>query len=118
MHHHGVSWSVEVENGRLGDRLRKEALQEAGDILGKLRRKLVGVHAVCPIILATQRNPVQFSLQDLFDGEWLVDVGVFGDERSGTVWVKGEERPFVLLLTLWVWQVIMEVEVSLMLWIT
>jgi hypothetical protein len=80
MHHHGISRGVKVENGRLGYRLGKETLQEARDVVRKLRRRLVRVHAVCPIVLATQRDPVQFSLQNLFDGEWLVDVGVFGDE--------------------------------------
>lgn len=42
-----------------------------------------GVDAVRPVVLAAESNPVEAALEDLGNGEGLMDGGVFRDEGGG-----------------------------------
>ena len=58
-----VAGGVKVDDGRFGYRVGKHAVQESRDVCGKVWRGFVGIHLVCPVVLAAQCHPAEFAVQ-------------------------------------------------------
>ena len=67
VHHHGVARGVKVDDGGLGERLREQLLQEPPDVGRKGMWWHVRVNAVGPVVLASQREPVETMVEDFLD---------------------------------------------------
>lgn len=115
VHHHGVARRVDVDDGRLGERLREQGLQEPGDVRGEVGMVSVTgrICAFRPIVLAAESHPPELAVHDLPDREGLVDGGILGLELGGRIGMEGEERQGISGLVFGVWNVIVGVEVCL-----
>ncbi|KAL8966085.1 MAG: hypothetical protein Q9183_003526, partial [Haloplaca sp. 2 TL-2023] len=88
----GVAGTVQVYNSRFRVHVRKEAMSQLGNVLGKFWRWLLRVCFRSPVILATKGKPPELTVQKLRDGQWLVDIWIHSRKTPRRVWINIKER--------------------------